>query len=179
LRYRNTRHNVGFKVLSKIAAKYRISIKRKGFSGTYGAGKIIGKEVILFEPLTYMNLSGAAVQAAGANWLEKREDLLVVSDDVNLPLGSIRIREKGSSGGHNGLQSVIDRMGEDFARLRVGVGAGHEAGEMADYVLSSFPRKDRALLEETLDRAVKCIEVWLDRGIKKAMAGYNKNISLE
>ncbi|RKY42362.1 MAG: aminoacyl-tRNA hydrolase [Candidatus Makaraimicrobium thalassicum] len=190
LKYRNTRHNAGFLALGALAKKYRIAIKKRGFSGIYGIGRILQQEVVLFEPLTYMNLSGEAVKAVcsfgqGEGLRGKKrskKDLLVISDDFNLALGRIRLRQKGSSGGHNGLQSTIEKMGPDFFRLRVGVGPAGPGGfeedrhlmDMSAYVLSPFLRGERGVLNEALGKAVGCIETWLTAGIKEAMNRYNK-----
>jgi PTH1 family peptidyl-tRNA hydrolase len=173
LRYRSTRHNAGFMVLKALAKKYRMSIRKKGFQGVYGVGRILDKEVMLFEPLTFMNRSGGAVKAVCSSKLEEDKDLLVVSDDFNIPLGTIRLREKGSAGGHNGLQSVIENIGPDFARLRIGIGAGEASGDMSSYVLSPFPRVERPVLEEMLVSAVTMIETWLEKGVKEAMNSHN------
>jgi PTH1 family peptidyl-tRNA hydrolase len=173
LRYRNTRHNVGFLVLKELAKRHRFNIRKKAFGGRYGIGRIAGLEVMLFEPVTYMNLSGESVKAACSRHLETMEDLLVISDDVALPLGSVRLRSKGSSGGHNGLQSIIDLMGPDFNRLRVGVGREGEIEDMTAYVLSSFPRRDRKDLEKAIQKAADCAEIWLKEGTTAAMGRYN------
>ena len=171
--YENTRHNAGFMVIKEISKKHGILLKKKAFGGLYGFGKISGKEVILFEPQTYMNLSGEAVNAICARHLEKKEDLLVISDDTALPLGTIRIREKGSSGGHNGLGSIIQYLGTDFARLRVGVDKGANFSDMKDHVLSDFLPEERKALEEVVRRSAMCAEEWISAGLKRAMAGYN------
>ncbi|MFQ5952320.1 MAG: aminoacyl-tRNA hydrolase [Candidatus Omnitrophota bacterium] len=171
-RYRNTKHNIGFKVLDLLAKKHRLSIKKKGYQGVYGTGRITGKEVTLFKPLTYMNLSGGAVEAICSSRLRDKKDLLVVADDFSLPLGSIRLREKGSSGGHNGLESIIDRIGPDFFRLKVGITAGERIDDASSYVLSPFPRKVRPLLGDVLEKAVENIEKWLENGQNKTSCAY-------
>ena len=171
--YKNTRHNAGFMVIKEISQKHGILLKKKAFGGLYGFGKIFGKEVILFEPQTYMNLSGEAVNAVCARHLEKREDLLVINDDTALTLGTIRIREKGSSGGHNGLKSIIQYIGTDFARLRVGVGKGGPLIDMKDHVLSDFLSEEGKVLDEVIRRAAMCAEKWISEGLKRAMEGYN------
>jgi PTH1 family peptidyl-tRNA hydrolase len=173
LRYRSTRHNAGFLVLKALAKKYRMSIRKKGFQGVYGIGRILEREVMLFEPLTFMNRSGGAVKAVCSSKLEDENDLLVVGDDFNLPLGTIRLREKGSAGGHNGLQSVIESIGSDFARLRLGIGSGSAAGDMSSYVLAPFPRAEKPVLNEMLEAAVDAIEIWLEKGTKEAMNSHN------
>jgi len=130
---------------------------------------------MLFEPLSFMNLSGSAVNSICSSKLDDKKDLLVVSDDVNLPLGKIRLRESGSSGGHNGLQSLIENIGQDFARLRVGVGAAHPEEDLARYVLSSFPRAERADLSQAVEKASEAIEMWLTEDMNTVMGGYNSN----
>ena len=174
LKYRNTRHNAGFLVIKELAEKNGISLRKKAFGGVYGIGRVTAREAMLFEPHTYMNLSGEAVKAVCDRKLEEKEDLLVISDDFNLPLGSVRLREKGSAGGHNGLKSIIDHMGTDFARLRVGVGAATPMEDMSDYVLSSFAKKERPILQEGIVKAVSCVEIWLEEGVRAAMARHNE-----
>lgn len=173
-KYRNTKHNAGFKVLDVLAKRHRLSIKKKGFNGIYGFGRIKGKEVILFKPLTYMNLSGKAVGALCASHLSDKRDLLIISDDLDLPLGDMRLREKGSSGGHNGLQSIIEEIGSEFARLKLGIRIEGPIEDAASYVLSSFPRAARRDLNNFFDEAAECAETWLEKGTKSAMNYYNK-----
>ena len=172
-KYDGTRHNAGFMVVREIAGKHGISIKKRAYGGVYGFGKILGQELLIFEPHTYMNLSGEAINAICSRHLEKKEDLLVVSDDVVLALGVLRLREKGSSGGHNGLSSIISYLGADFARLRVGVGMEKAVPDMKDYVLSNFRSEEQPILKEVISRAVLCAEEWLVSGAKKAMGIYN------
>lgn len=171
--YEGTRHNAGFMAIAAVAEKYGIEIKKKAFGGLYGFGKVLGREITLFKPETYMNLSGEAVGGICGKKLEDKKDLLVISDDVALPLGVIRLREKGSSGGHNGLRSVIQYLGTDFARLRIGVGKQEKVPDMKSYVLSDFLPEERAVLREGIARAVMCVEEWLVYGIRKAMSEHN------
>ena len=172
-KYKKTRHNIGFSVVEAIAEKYHINIKRKGFQGLYGTGKINSTEIMLFEPQTYMNLSGEAVLSVSSSKLEGKEDLLVVSDDFNIPVGTIRIRRGGSAGGHNGLRSIIENIGSDFARLRVGIASEGPKGEMSSFVLSTFSREEKAILKDSVARAVECAEMWLTEDIRKVMNRYN------
>lgn len=174
-RYRNTRHNAGFLVIKALAKKHSMNLKKKGFGGAYGIGRILGQEVMLFEPLSYMNLSGSAVKSICSAKLDEKKDLLVISDDVNLPLGKIRMRESGSSGGHNGLQSLVETIGPDFARLRIGVGSAHSEEDLARYVLSSFPRAERSDLSQVIEKASEAIEMWLREDINAVMGRYNNN----
>ncbi len=169
LRYRNTRHNAGFLAVNAFAKKNRISLRKRGFNGQYGISRFQGEEIMLFEPLTFMNLSGDAVKGVLAGKAINNEDILVLSDDLDLPLGSIRIREKGSSGGHNGLRSIIGKIGEDFTRIRIGIGRETRMEDTSSYVLSSFSREEKRGLGDVLERAVEAIEVWINGGTKEAM----------
>lgn len=174
LRYRNTRHNVGFMAIKALSKKYGIALRHRGFHGVYGIGRVIGQEVMLFEPRTYMNLSGDAVGAVCSSKLKDKTDLLVVVDDISLPFGSIRLRENGSAGGHNGLKSIIAFLGQDFTRLRVGIRPGEEIdGDLASFVLSPFRRKDREGLENMIKRVVECAGTWASEGAYKAMERHN------
>jgi len=171
--YAGTRHNAGFMAVKAISEKYGISLKKRAFGGVYGFGKVLGKELMLFEPHTYMNLSGDAVNAICSRHLEKKNGLLVISDDMALPLGVIRIREKGSSGGHNGLSSIIGYLGQDFSRLRIGIGMENTVPNMKEYVLSEFRKAEQPVLKEVITRLVLYAEEWLVSGVKKAMALHN------
>jgi len=162
-------------VISILAKKYRISLKKKGFGGLYGIGGIRGEETILFQPMTYMNRSGEALKSITAPKLEDKKDLLVISDDINLSLGSLRIRANGSSGGHNGLKSIIEHMGDDFARLRVGVASGPLPPETSSYVLSRFSRREKGIMSDAIERSAECAEKWLTKGIEEAMRLYNNS----
>ncbi len=173
-KYSGTRHNAGFKVVDALAEKYGISLKRRGFGGVYGVGKAAGEELVLFKPQTYMNLSGDAVNAVCSRYLDSIEGLLIICDDVVLPLGMVRLRKRGSSGGHNGLRSIIEHFGTEFARLRVGVRGETPVFDMKSYVLSDFLPEEREMAGETFQKAVFCLEKWLSGGIEEAMRGCNK-----
>ena len=173
LRYRRTRHNVGFMVVEALANKYKIRISKKGFNGRYGIGRIAGEEVMLFEPMTFMNLSGEAVKSVMISKGEEKSDILVILDDFNIPLGSIRLRPKGSDGGHNGLKSINAHIGIEFSRLRVGIGKEMLSEDTASFVLSPFLKKEGPMLEETIQKSVESVEVWLTSGIIDAMNSYN------
>lgn len=177
LRYKNTRHNTGFLVLKVLSKRHNIPIKKKAFKGLSGVGRIAGEEVMLLEPMTYMNLSGEAVKAAASAKLGKKDELLVVSDDVSLELGNIRLREGGSAGGHNGLESIIGQIGPDFARLRVGISSEDRILDMSGYVLSHFSRSEKHLLKGVLEKAADAAEEWLVHGIKQAMNKHNRRCS--
>lgn len=174
LRYRNTRHNAGFMAIKALSKKYRISIRHRGFHGVYGVGRVLGQEVMLFEPKTYMNLSGEAVGALCSAKLKDKADLLVVVDDISLPFGSIRLKENGSAGGHNGLKSIIEFQGQDFARLRMGIRPEGELDrDLSSFVLSPFRRDEREGLADMIERAAECAVIWASNGPRKAMERHN------
>lgn len=171
-RYAATRHNAGFRVADELAVRHDIEMRTEKFHGYFGRGSISGTEAILLKPTTFMNRSGQAVQAAGRFYRLELSDLLVISDDVALPLGRIRLRRGGGAGGHNGLQDVIDRAGNDgFARLRVGVDA--PLGSQVDYVLSEFGPDERSVAEDSFRRAADAVECWISEGIEAAMNRFN------
>ena len=174
-KYEGTRHNIGFAVIDALADKYNISIKDKKHKALCGTGVIEGVKVMLVKPLTYMNLSGDSV-ADVMNFykLDPEEDMLVVYDDISLAPGNIRVRKKGSAGGHNGIKSIIARCGtQNFMRVRVGVGEKPEGWELADHVLGHFSDEDSRLVREAVDDAIGAI-VMMSRGdVDQAMNNYN------
>ena len=173
MRYRNTRHNAGFMVVNVISDRHRLRLRKKGYNGRYSAGRIRGREVLLFEPMTYMNLSGNAVKSVCSSFIENNTDLLVIYDDVDIPLGSMRLRARGSHGGHNGVRSVTGMIGPDFPRLRIGIGKEDMPFDKAGFVLAPFSREERKIMAEVADKAADCVETWLEYGIKEAMNRYN------
>jgi PTH1 family peptidyl-tRNA hydrolase len=180
-RYEDTRHNAGFQVVEKLAAGEGIRIRSREGGSRVGRGTIAGEPVLLALPQTYMNASGEAVRAlCEKNGIDSGE-LIVVSDDIDLPLGVLRMRPRGSSGGQKGLKSVIERLGtSEFARLRVGVRGEHysrETDELGDYVLAPFARGERELFEESLERAVEALRVWITEGIDASMRIANRKPS--
>lgn len=174
-KYDGTRHNIGFAVIDALADKYNISIKDKKHKALCGTGVIEGVNVMLVKPLTYMNLSGDSV-ADVMNFykLDPEEDMLVVYDDISLAPGNIRVRKKGSAGGHNGIKSIIARCGtQNFMRVRVGVGEKPEGWDLADHVLGHFSDEDSRLVREAIDDAIGAI-VMMSRGdVDQAMNNYN------
>src|SRR5205085_7432881 len=142
--YANTRHNIGFRVLDELARRHAIDLTRRKFSGVIGSGSIAGEQVLLLKPETYMNLSGRSVREALTFHKLEPSDLLVIVDDLALPLAKLRIREKGSAGGHNGLTSIVNELGTDeFARLRIGIG-WIEGKRMVGHVLGAFTAEEEA-----------------------------------
>lgn len=174
-KYEGTRHNIGFAVIDALADKYNISIKDKKHKALCGTGVIEGVKVMLVKPLTYMNLSGDSV-ADVMNFykLDPEEDMLVVYDDISLAPGNIRVRKKGSAGGHNGMKSIIARCGtQNFMRVKVGVGEKPEGWDLADHVLGHFSDEDSRLVREAVDDAIGAI-VMMSRGdVDQAMNNYN------
>ena len=172
--YEGTRHNIGFAVVRGIARKYGISIDKEVHSSLLGKGRINGEGVALFLPQTYMNLSGKAVSELFEEQIKSPDDMIVICDDINLKLGRIRLRQKGSAGGHKGMQSIIDSLVmTDFARLRVGIATDILRGDISNYVLSPFKRKDRKHLEHVIAMAEEAVLCWIKNGIQKAMTRYN------
>jgi PTH1 family peptidyl-tRNA hydrolase len=173
-RFEHNRHNVGFMLLNRLAAKLGESFTRVQSKALVALPGYLGERVILAKPQTYMNNSGSAIQALVHFYQVPLENLLVVYDDVDLPLGTLRLRPSGSSAGQKGMQSIIEQLGTDeFPRLRIGTGRPPGRQEAADYVLQDFPAVDHDLLNETLDRAVDAVLAFLQFGLEKAMNSYN------
>lgn len=174
-RYVGTRHNVGFEVIDALAKRWRLDVGRDRFHGRFGKGQFRHEPVLLFKPTTYMNRSGRAVLAAGKFYKLEADDLLVVTDDVALPVGRLRMRVRGSSGGHNGLQDIIDRLGTDqWCRLRVGV--GDAVHDQVSHVLGKFEKEDEQLMDRTRERAADAVECWLVEGPDLTMTRFNGDV---
>lgn len=173
LRYRKTRHNAGFMAVDLLAKRHRLRFKKGSFNSKCVKGRVFSHDVLLVKPLTYMNRSGEAVGPVMRHYGLEPADLLVVSDDIDLSLGRLRLRSEGSSGGHNGLRSIIGEIGQGFARLRMGVASG-EIYDAAGYVLAPFRKAEAAELENMLSKAADCMESWLEKGLSVAMNKYNK-----
>lgn len=173
-KYEHTRHNVGFRTVDELSRRWQIEVTRRRFSGLCGSGSIGGHRVLLLKPTTFMNLSGRSVREALTFHKLSRGDLLVVLDDMALPLGRLRLKPGGSAGGHNGLISVIEQTGgEDFARLRIGI-ESVEGSRMVDHVLGEFTAAERPRVEQAIARAADAVECWLTEGIDSAMNRYNR-----
>jgi PTH1 family peptidyl-tRNA hydrolase len=169
--YRGTRHNVGFEVVDELARRWGARLKK--WKATADAALVRDRDAVLVEPRTYMNESGQAVAAIMAFYKIRPEDVLVVVDEVQLPLGKVRLRPSGSAGGHNGLKSVIEHVGGEFARLRIGIERGDRARDLADRVLSRFDRGERDAIERAIQRAADAVETFVAEGIGPAMNKYN------
>jgi peptidyl-tRNA hydrolase, PTH1 family len=172
-RYARSRHNVGFMIVERVAHAYDLRFARKRFNAEIAEGDIAGTRVLIAKPQTYMNSSGEAVGKLFAFYKIAPADLLVVYDDLDLPLGKMRLRPQGSAGGHHGMESIIARVGtSDFARLRVGIGRPNPDDDI-DHVLGAFNHAERAAMDETFARAVEAVEVWVRDGIDAAMNEFN------
>lgn len=174
--YQNTRHNIGFDVIDAIANRYGIAMGEKKHRAVIGKGYIAGQKVVLVKPQTYMNLSGESVRAVIDFYkVDEKHELIVISDDVSLDVGRIRIRKKGSAGGHNGLKNIIQHLGHDeFMRVRMGVGEKPQGRDLADYVLGHFAPEEREVMDESVKNAAGAIEVMITQGPDAAMNLYNK-----
>ena len=172
--YEGTKHNVGFDTIDYLIDEYQIPSSGTGHKALFGKGMIAGQKVIVAKPMTYMNLSGESVRAIMDFYKLTVDDLIVVYDDIDLDVGKIRIREKGSAGGHNGMKNIILHSGsQDFVRVRVGVGKKPEHMDLADHVLSRFSREDLPFMRESCDKACDALEVILSDGAVAAMNRYN------
>lgn len=173
--YENTRHNVGFLVADELAERQNAPIQRLKFKALTNLLTISGEKVLVMKPVTYMNLSGEAVGEAARFYKIPPERVLVISDDVSLPLGKLRIRKGGSAGGHNGLKSIIQHLGTDqFPRIKVGVGQKpHPDYDMADWVLSKFAGEDLKTITEAIRKAADAVECLIQEGPDKAMNRFN------
>lgn len=171
-KYEKTRHNMGFMVLDHLSDISQIDIDKEVFNGLLGRGKIFNEDVLLFKPTTFMNLSGTAVQQVASYFKIKLEDIIVVYDDMALPVGQIRLRKSGSSGGQKGMQNIIDLLhSQDIKRIRIGI--GEPSFNAVDYVLGKPLKEELPLVEESIIRAVEALKEALKSNFEKAMSQYN------
>lgn len=179
LEYERTRHNVGWRVVDAFARKFRIAVTKHEKNALTGTNRVAGGSVMVAKPLTYMNLSGDAVRLLVNAYLESPQEMIVVYDDIDLPLGRLRIRPNGSSGTHNGMRSILSTIDtEDFPRLRVGIGAlGAEStqGRLRDYVLDEFSAEEEPMVERAVERAVDALVLFVRGDLKRAMNQFNRD----
>jgi len=174
LLYKRTRHNAGFQALDVLADDLCIKVTKRGFSGEYGEGSYKGERVVLVKPTTYMNLSGDCIQAVLHFYKCPVENLIVLYDDIELPVGSLRIRDKGSAGTHNGMRSIIGSLGSDnFPRVRIGVG-GNNGDDLKKHVLGKPSKEDQAELASAFCNAASAVRLILEGNLSQAQAEYNK-----
>ncbi|TAH73731.1 MAG: aminoacyl-tRNA hydrolase [Anaerolineaceae bacterium] len=177
-KYQATKHNIGWDAITRISDDYRIPLNQKKHKALCGSGYIEGEKVILAQPLTYMNLSGESVRELVDFYKVDTEDIIVIYDDVSLDVGQLRLRKKGSAGGHNGIKSIISHLGTDeFPRIKVGVGEKPKDWDLADYVLSRFKEEEQALIRDALKDISDACRMIITNGMDAAMNQYNKKKS--
>ncbi len=174
-KYDNTKHNIGFDALDEIIDAFGIPSGGVSMKGMYGKGLIGGEKVMLLKPLTYMNLSGNAIKAYIDYYkLDPKTELIVIYDDVDLEIGQLRIRKRGSAGSHNGMKSIVEKLGSDeFIRIRVGIGPKPEKWDLADYVLAPFSKSERARIDERIEKMPDIVREIITNGADSAMNRYN------
>ena len=174
--YEGTRHNAGFDVIDRIAEKYNIAVDTKRHRAYIGKGIIEGQKVILAKPQTCMNLSGESIRSLVDYYkVDEENELLVIYDDISLDVGQLRIRAKGSAGGHNGIKNIIAHLGTQiFPRIKVGVGEKPKGYDLADYVLGHFSKSEREMMDEGYDNAVRAAELILSGQLNEAMNEFNR-----
>lgn len=176
--YAHTRHNVGFDTIDILAERYHISMDIKKHKAVCGKGVIEGQRVVLARPQTFMNLSGESVRELVDFYkIDPEEELIVIYDDISLEPGQLRIRPKGSAGGHNGIKNIIAHLGTQvFKRVKVGIGEKPKGWDLADYVLSHFPKAEREAVEEAFGRAASSVVCMMTEGMDSAMNVYNRKV---
>lgn len=175
--YEKTRHNVGFEAIDILADKAGTTVTEKKHKALYGKGYIGGQKVILAKPQTYMNLSGESIREIADFYKIEPENIIILCDDINLAEGQLRIRLKGSAGGHNGLKNIISHLGtQEFPRIRIGVGEKPRGMDLADYVLGRFPKEQQAVMEEAYRDAAEAACMMIEDGADAAMNHYNRKI---
>lgn len=173
-KYEKTRHNMGFLAIDKLAEKHDIKVNKLKHKALTGDGFIFGQKALLVKPQTYMNLSGESVREIVSYYDIDLENLIVIYDDFDLEIGTIRIRKKGSAGSHNGMKSIIGQIqSKDFPRIRIGIGKSGGGAEWKDFVLGKTSKQDEKLIEDAVDRAADAVGCILEKGIDKAMNEYN------
>ena len=172
-KYENTRHNIGFITIDQLAEKHDIKVDKLKFKALVGEGRISGQKVILVKPQTYMNLSGESLQEVVNFYKVEPENLIVIYDDIDLELGTLRIRKAGSAGTHNGMRSVVQHLNsKDFPRIRIGMG-GPGKRDLVDFVIGGFTKDEKGPLEETVTKAVEAIECIVEKDTDMAMNRFN------
>ena len=173
--YENTRHNIGFMAADLLSEREGVKLNKLRYRALTGEMTLGGARVLVIKPQTYMNLSGEAVKLAGGFYKVPPERVLVISDDVSLPLGKLRIRASGSAGGHNGLKNIIAHLGTDaFPRIKVGVGApAHPEHEMVDWVIGNFSGEEKKVVRQALERVIEAVECVVEKGVGEAQNRYN------
>jgi PTH1 family peptidyl-tRNA hydrolase len=174
--YERTRHNIGWQVVEAFAAKFRIKLDRHEKNAMTGRGRVAGGTVVVAKPLTYMNNSGEAVRLLVSAYTESLSDLIVVYDDIDLPLGKLRIRPNGSAGTHNGMRSIVEALSsEGFPRLRIGIHGQRDDSQLRDYVLDEFTSSEEEAVKRALEKAVEALVLFCRDDLKRAMTEFNRD----
>jgi len=174
-RFEDTRHNIGFRIIDKLAELLYIDVRKRGHASLFGPGNVEGEKVILAKPLAYMNKSGHAVSSFLGYYRVLPEDLLIIYDDADLEIGCLRIRSRGGAGGHRGIESIISCLGrEDFPRLRIGIKGKGRNSQLADYVLKKFDEEERTIVDRVVAEAAEAVQCLIKEGIANAMNRYNR-----
>ena len=179
--YEATRHNMGFDTVDCLVEKHNIPQGGVKFNAMYGKSIIGGEKAILMKPLSYMNLSGGPIQEMSSYFkIDPETELIVIYDDIDLEPGQLRIRKKGSAGGHNGIKHIIQQLGtQTFVRIKVGVGAKPKGWDLADHVLGRFSTEDRKLVDEAIAKAAKAVDIIISQGTDAAMNEYNRKVPVQ
>ncbi len=174
-KFEDTRHNIGFTVIDKLAGLLHIDVRKRGHTSFFGQGDVEGEKILLAKPLTYMNKSGHAVSSFLCYYRILPEDLLIIHDDADLEVGCLRIRSRGGTGGHRGVESIISYLGrEDFPRLRIGIKGKGRTHQLADYVLKKFDEEERTIVDRAVAEAAEAAQCFIEEGVAKAMSRYNR-----
>lgn len=173
--YEQTRHNAGFMVIDRLSSQLGIPLDQSKFKGLYGIGFYKGEKVLLLKPLTYMNLSGESIRAVINYYQIELENMLVIYDDLDLPVGKIRLRQKGSAGGHNGIKSTIAQLGtQEFNRIRIGIDRPQQGMNIPDYVLGKFREQEQASITEAVNKSADACAAWLEKPFVQVMNEFNQ-----
>lgn len=175
-KYKKTRHNIGFIAIDELLHRHQWSLNKHKFNGDYALEHYQNEKVILVKPQTFMNLSGESIRPLVDYYNIDLKDVLVIYDDLDLPTGKIRLRQKGGHGGHNGIRSLIDHLGsKDFKRLRIGIGRPTEAMPVVDYVLKSFAKQEKEAVIDGIHKAADACETWLEKPFDQVMNEFNQS----
>jgi PTH1 family peptidyl-tRNA hydrolase len=173
--YEHTRHNIGFEVIDELSRQFSIPLDQSKFKGLYGIGFHKGEKILLLKPLTYMNLSGESIRAVMDYYQIDLEDLVVIYDDLDLPVGKIRLRQKGSPGGHNGIKSTVAHLGtQQFNRIRIGIDRPEKGMSVPDYVLGRFRKDELSTQGDAVKKSASACEAWLEKSFPEVMNEFNQ-----